>query len=335
MVVPLFGGDPDRLVQQGTDDSSEAVVIAALPSRAVTHVGTCRIGRDIRVKIDLRNALGSPLNLRSIDPDCGCLEVMPEQRHMKPGGNLTLSLKLESSNKIATVRRSIRIFFQESNHPFVLDIDVRMTGPLHLVCTTVRLADPDASFTVLGGFEKVGGQVQKIKSLRGSFVISDSLVQNSQGFKFHARPTFSFGDADDLVRVHYRNPMGDVQVVDLPLRLRFTTPLRFLPSTMHLDSRSAEWVGTARMIVVPGSLKIPLKQLTYFVESKSRPGQSPYEVAVSVRAVSSIMSVIEVVITEDRQVADRDAGLFPDRLLVHGPNKKVVGVLNLVREGEH
>jgi hypothetical protein len=333
MIVSVSGKDPDSLVEHDPDVSSGVVIIAALPSRARKHVGTYRIGRDVRVKIDLKNSFGSPLNLRVIDPDCGCLAVAPEQRHVKPGERLTLSLRLDSSNKIATIRRSIRISFQESNYPFVLDVDVRMTGPLVLSPTTVQLTEPAASFMVLGTVEELGGRVQRIESLRGSFVISDSFVQTAEVFKFSARPTFSFGDVDDLVRIHYRNPKGDVQVIDLPIRLRFTTPLRFLPSTLHLDPQSTEWVGAARMIVVPGKLRWPLNQLRYVVESKSRPGQSSHEVAVRVNAVSSIMSVIDVLITEGKQVAGRDDGLFPDRLLVYGPNDEVVGILNLVREG--
>ncbi len=69
------------------------------------------------------------------------------------------------------------------------------------------------------------------------------------------------------------------------------------------------------------------------MESKSRPGRSSHGVAVRVNAVSSIMSVSDVLITEGKQVAGRDDGLFPDRLLVYGPNDEVVGILNLVREG--
>ncbi len=333
MIVFVSGEDPDPLGEHDPDVSSGVVVIATLPSRAGHHVGTYRIGRDVSVTIDLKNSLGSPLNLRAIDPDCGCLAVVPKQRHVKPGEHLTLSLKLDSSNKIATIRRSIRVFFQESIHPFVLDIDVRMTGPLVLSQTTVQLTEPAAPFMISGRVEELGGRVQRIESLRGSFVISDSVIQTAAVFKFSGKPTFSFGDVDDLVRIHYRNPKGEIQVVDLPIRLRFTTPLRFLPSTLHLDPQGTAWVGAARMIVVPGKLRVPLNQLRYVVASKSEPRQSSYEVAVRVRAVSSIMSVIEVVIAEGKQIADRDDGLFPDRLLVYGPDKEIVGVLNLVREG--
>ncbi|HBV66031.1 MAG TPA: hypothetical protein DEF45_23770 [Rhodopirellula sp.] len=335
IIVSASDEDPELMVEHDPNVSRGVVIVAAIPSRARKHIGTYRIGRDIRVKIDLKNSLGSQLNLRAIDPDCGCLAVEPKQCHVKPGEHLTLSLRLDASNKIATIRRSIRVFFHESIHPFVLDIDVRMTGPVVLSETTVQLASPAGSFVVSGRIEEPGGRVQKIESLRGSFVISDPFVQSAEVFKFSARPTFSFGDVDDLVRIHYRNPKGGVQVIDLPIHLRFTTPLRFLPSTLHLDLQSTGWVGTVRMIVVPGKLRRPLNQLSYVVESKSRPGQLSYKVAVRVHTVSSIMSVLDVLIAEEKQVEDRDDALFPDRLLVYGSNKEVVGILNLVREGEN
>lgn len=333
MVVSASGKDPDLLVEHDPNVSSGLVIIAALPSRVRKHIGTYRISRDVRVKIDLKNSFGSPLNLRAIDPDCGCLAVAPKQCHVKPGERLTLSLRLDSSNKIATIRRSIRIFFQESNHPFVLDVDVRMVGPVVLSETRVQLASPTESFMVSGRIEELGGRVQSIESLRGSFVISDSFVQTAEVFRFNAKPTFSFGDVDDLLRIHYRKPGGDVQVVDLPIHLCFTTPLRFLPSTLHLDLQSAGWVGTARVIAVPGKLRRPLNQLRYVIDSKSRPGESSYKVTVRVHTVSSIMSVLHVLVAERKQVTDHDDALFPDRLLVYGPNKEFVGSLKLVLEG--
>ncbi|MAI71254.1 MAG: hypothetical protein CMM01_10105 [Rhodopirellula sp.] len=331
LIASVSGGDVDSLVEQNSDVASGVVVITKVPSRAKKHLGTYRIGQDVRVNIDLLNSLGLPLNLRAIDSDCGCLAIVPEQRQMNPGERLTLSLRLDSSNKLATVRRSIRIFFQESVHPFVLDVDVRLTGPLGLSQATVQLTDPDASFNVSGRVEELGGKIQRIESLRGAFVIRGAVVQDAGVFKFNARPTFSFGDVDDLVRVHYRNPKGSIEVIDLPIRLRFTTPLRFLPSTLHLARQGVGWVGSARMIVLPGKLTTSLRQFRYVVDSKSRPGQSSHEVTVHRRAVSSIMSVIDVVITEGTQLADRDDGLFPDRLLVYGLNKELVGVLNLAR----
>ncbi len=163
MIVFVSGEDPNRLGEHDPDVLSGVVIIAALPSRAGNHVGTHRIGRDVSVKIELKNSLGLPLNLRAIDPDCGCLAVVPEQRHVKPGEHLTLSLKLDSSNKIATIRRSVRVFFQESIHPFVLDIDVRMTGPLVLSQTTVQLTEPAASFVVSGRVEEMGGGCSGLK----------------------------------------------------------------------------------------------------------------------------------------------------------------------------
>ena len=76
-----LGSDLTKVLELGdqkSDVSTGVVSIAALPSRAGKHVGAYPIGRDVRVKIDLKNSLGSPLNLRDVDPDCGCLAVVPE-----------------------------------------------------------------------------------------------------------------------------------------------------------------------------------------------------------------------------------------------------------------
>ena len=92
------------------------------------------------------------------------------------------------------------------------------------------------------------------------------------------------------------------------------------------------------MIVVRGKLKVPLKQLRFVPDAESDPGKSSPRVAVQVRAVSSIMSKVEVVITEGKQRAvyggEMTQDRFPRRLVVRGSRSQVVGILNLVRNGE-
>ena len=125
------------------------------------------------------------------------------------------------------MRRSIRVFFQESTFPFVLDVDVRITGPLGLVQTTMHLTDPDSTFHVSGQIQELGGRIRRVESVRGSFATVGSVVQTSEAFKFIAKPTFSFGDAEDLVRVHYLDSSAQVQIVDLPILLRYTRQYAF------------------------------------------------------------------------------------------------------------
>jgi hypothetical protein len=335
MTVTVNGEGPTKSTG---NRSIDAVLMTAIRSREGIHLGNYRIGREVFVRVHVKNSTGLSLNLRSIDPDCGCLAVVPEQRSLEPDGTLSLALRLASSNKVANVRRSIRLFFQESAFPFVLDVDVRITGPLGLDQTTVRLADPDSKFDISGQIHELGGKIQRVESVRGSFATIGSVVQDSGAFKFIAKPTFSFGDAEDLVRVHYLDPSAQAQIVDLPILLRYTTPVRFLPSTLNLHQRGTRWVGVTRMIVVRGKLKVPLEQLRFVLDAESNPGKLSPRVAVQVRAVSSIMSKVEVVITEGEQHAGHDRVMiqarFPRRLVVRGSRSQVVGILNLVRNGE-
>jgi len=335
---PVDGQGPVQLNRAGSRFSADAVVLTELPSRVTTHLGNYPIGREVRTRICLKNSTGSPLNLRLIDPDCGCLSVVPEQRALATDGSLRLSLKLAPSNKVAIVRRSIRIFFQESESPLVLDVDVRLRGPLGLSQTTMNLSEPDSPFTVFGRIHELGGQIQRVESVRGTFLTSRSLEQTSKSFKFSAIPTFSFGAVEDLVRVHYRDASAQRKVVDLPILLRFNTAVRFLPSTLNLDQKENRWVGTVRMIVVPGKLKLPVDQLRFASDDTPAFGEPSSNVTVHVHHVSSVMSKMEVVITQGKHASGHDNKMlpapFPTQLLVRGFDNQVVGILKLVRNGE-
>ena len=335
---PVEGQGRVQLDSTGFTLPSDTVVLTAIPSRVRTHLGNHPIGREIGARVSLKNSTGLPLNLRFIDPDCGCLSVVPEQRALATDGILSLSLKLAPSNKVANVRRSIRIFFQESESPLVLDVDVRIRGPLGLSQTTIHLSGPGTPFTVFGKIHELGGQIQRVESVRGTFLSSGAFVQTSTSFKFSATPTFSFGDVEDLVRVHYRDASARKKIVDLPILLRFTTPVRFLPSTLNLDQKETGWVGTARMIVVPGKLKIPRDQLKFVIDAPPDLSTPSPDVTVQVHRVSSVMSKIEVVITQGKHAPDHEHKMiqapFPSQLLVRDSDRQVVGILKLVRNGE-
>lgn len=338
IIGPVDGQSPGQLDSTGPMLLSEAVVLKSIPSRVRTHLGNHPIGREVRARVSLKNSTGLPLNVRFIDPDCGCLSVVPKQRSLATDGTLSLSLKLAPSNKIANVRRSIRIFFQESESPLVLDVDVRIRGPLGLSQTTVHLSKPDSPFTVFGRIHELGGQIERVESVRGAFLTSESFVQTSKSFKFSATPTFSFGDVEDLVRIHYRDSSAQRKIVDLPIILRFTTPVRFLPSTLNLDQKGSSWVGTARMIVVPGKLKMPVNQLEFALEATPDVNTPFSDVTVQVQRVSSVMSKIEVVIAKVKHDQTHENKMiqapFPPQLLVRGSDSEVVGILKLVRNGE-
>ena len=75
MTVSVNGEGPIKSVG---NSSIDAVVMAAIRSRVGIHLGNYRIGREVSVRVHIKNSTGLSLNLRSIDPDCGCLAVVPE-----------------------------------------------------------------------------------------------------------------------------------------------------------------------------------------------------------------------------------------------------------------
>ena len=316
----------------------DPVVVRAIPSRVLAHLGNQRVGQGIRAKLSLKNSTGSSWNVRYLDPDCGCLDVVPAQRKVQAGGMLDLSVQLAPSNKVANIRRSIRIYFYGSDSPVVLDVDVRLRGPLGLLHRTIQLDSSDAPFMVSGTVHEMVDRVQRVESARGTFVTTGSLKQTADTFCFSATPTFSFGNAEDLLRVHYRERSGLDRVVDIPLLLTFNDPVRFLPSILHLNQEEGKWVGSVRMIAMPGKLKTPLEELKFEFDFASQRLLTPAHAAFRVNASSSIISKLEVEIgqvkNEKWQNAQASQTSMPSRLIVRGDNEQIIGVLKLVCKGE-
>jgi len=322
------------------DDASRAqgqtATFSALPARTRIDLGSCRSGEAVKASVYIRNDTRSSLTLRSIDPDCGCLAVVPDQRHFDQGEMIRLSLHLSSSNKIAKLRRSIRFQFHESDAPFVLDVDVRVSGPMRLGESIWHLAKQDSVFQVEGHIEEAGIRVTRIDSVRGAFVISGAVRKTSDAFHFAASPTFSFGDAGDLVRVQYRDATDQLKTLDLPIVIRFTAPIRFLPSTLNLGYQRDRWRGKARMIISPGKLRTDVQNLR-FVANADLDSAAP-AISVHVDKVSSVLANMEIVIPGYDPAKKSGLGkkeAFPKSLTVLGPQNQVLGILYLARnEGE-
>ena len=334
----LVAEDPAHPTESESQTRGRTVTVAAVPSRARIHLGSYRIGETIKVNVQIKNGTETSLTLRAIDPDCGCLAVVPDRRDFDQGEVIRLSLHLASTNKIANVRRSIRILFQESSAPFVLDVDVRVTGPMRLRESTFRIDDPVSAFRVDGNLQEAGIRIARIESVRGSFVVNGAVQQTANRFHFNATPTFSFGDAGDLVRVHYHDLADQQQIADLPIALRFTTPIRFLPSTLNVDQQGNHWIGQARMIIVPGKLGVHVRQLRFVADTEIASGSSESTVSVAVHSVSSVLSKIHVVISGDgtgsTQASLEKKIAFPKSLTVRGPDNRVLGILYLARHGD-
>ena len=331
----LAAEEPTWSTDGASQTQGHTATFAALPARARIHLGSYRIDEAIKVNVHIRNATRSSLTLRAIDPDCGCLAVVPDQRHFDQGETIRLSLHLSSSNKIANVRRSIRFLFQESVAPFVLDVDVRVSGPMRLPESTFRLSEPGSVFRVDGKIEKVGIRITRIDSVRGAFLISGAVHQTSNAFHFAATPTFSFGDAGDLVRVQYRDTTDQLKTLDLPIVVRFTAPIRFLPSTLNLAYQRDRWCGKARMIISPGKLRADVQNLRFVADADIDPDRPTPAVSVDVHKVSSVLANIDVAIP-GHGPGDKPARLdrrkaFPRSLTVLGPQNQVLGILYLAR----
>ena len=361
---------PDAVTAQAeADKKTKSTIVTAeatireIPANQHLSLGEHRFGMPVRAEIALINRFGKRLTIRNIDPDCGCLNVESNREDFEPGETLRLTLELASAKKLATIRRSIRILFLESNDPYVLHLDVRVVGPLRLTRNRIDIPSTGARVTIRGRKFESGLVLHRWQSVRGAFRIDGDLLQTEDTFQLVIRPTFSFGNASDLLRLDYCDSSGAPHLVDLPLEFHVSAPIRFLPSTVHLSRRNGRWVGRTRMVLSPRKDSVDLESVRFVALTENESVYEPTCLTVNAESVSRVLSMVSFSLVDlndaeerrnrseptmragdpgsitgkDNSVDDAESenhepvAVFPNRLTVRDATNNVLGILYLSR----
>jgi hypothetical protein len=312
-------------LSRADDDSLVIVELNRLPQRARVDLGEASVGQPVEGAVELRNGLGKPLTIRSVDPDCGCLDVRRSGDSLDADSKLTLHLTLAPSQQVGVIRRTIRILFEESRSgPLDLGVDTTITGPVELELPSVLVRSPGETLKVSGRKRLQGLEILSCESVRGSSQVV-GLEQGESGFDVSVKPLFSFGSAHELVRVRYRTTADAApQTVDLPLELRGSTPIRFLPSTVPLTISDGHWHATSRLVLTPGSgIKVSELEIAVMQENGEEMKRESYSLEFS--PISSVLSRVEVIGRSSEQ-----SGELPAKLNVTQPNSQPLATLDII-----
>ncbi len=300
--------------------TTRTVDVESLPKACKVDLGKHHCGETIYATVVLRNRSDARLTLRAIAPDCGCLAVKPERRECHVGEELRIALELAPSKKIAKVRRSVRVLFEESNSPLVLNIDVQIVGPLHLVTSDFRIASTGELVEIRGQKNVPGLTISDWQSVRASFHVQGPFEQDGTSFRLSVKPLFSFGNASDLLRLTYQDDSAKETVVDLPIEFRVSSPIRFLPSTVALTREDSFWKARSRMILAPSPIPFDAGSMRFVAHRKDVELKAD-KCDVEVSRVSSVLSYVNIAVRDDA------GDSMPERLSVQGADGDVLGTL--------
>lgn len=266
--------------------------VQQIPSNVLIELGQHPFGQPLHTTVRLTNRMDTKLTLRTIDPDCGCLNVDPDRREVEPGEALTLTVSLAPAKKLARLRRAIRMLFFESSYPLVVSLDVRIRGPLGLKSSRIDIDSSSDRFQIHGLKRELGVVLERWESARGAFEAFGEMTQTDSHFEISARPTFSFGNASDILRLTYRDRKDELHVVDLPVEFYLFSQIRFLPSTVHVTRQEGVWVGRTRMVMSPRPTPLDMKGVKFVAMTKSEEAFDASRLTVAVTSVSSVLSLV-------------------------------------------
>ncbi|MEM1068570.1 MAG: hypothetical protein AAGI63_06730, partial [Planctomycetota bacterium] len=238
--------------------------------------------------------------------------------------SVELDVQLAATNKIANVRRVVRLHLDEFDGPLAIQLDLAVKGPLQLDRSIFDLKPGQERLVLRGKKRDSGWHIDRVFSGRGGFLIDRSVEQDGEQFRLVVKPLNEFGAFSDLVRIHVRKSVNETQVLEIPIELRSINRVRFLPSTVSLTREKGQWSGETRMIIAPESEPIELQYLRFRFADKD----TAASVSGSVQPLSSVLSRVQI------RVSDNGQQNMPQLIEIEDRNGSLLGQLHLLRQGQ-
>ncbi|MDG2221630.1 MAG: DUF1573 domain-containing protein [Rubripirellula sp.] len=315
----LGGGEAQR--------PTSSVQVDRVPQVTRLFFGSCSVNQPFRGTVLLSNQTGAAWAIRKIDTDCGCLSVVANKPTCAVGQVIQLDVQLAAANRVAKLRRSVRIYFEAIDKPLVLNLDVSVTGPIQLARTVFDVQSNKQSLEIVGIKTRPGIKIDRLISGRGGFLVEGEVNQDDDSFRVLIQPLHGFGTFSDILRVRYEDEKDRSLIVEVPIELRCVDQIRFLPSTVWMQRENGRWVGETRMVLSPESGPIDLKTIRC-VFAGSDPDLGEGQCEAKIQPLSPVLSVVQVTVPDDGQQ------VMPHFVEIKDRNGSLLGTLHLSKLGK-
>ena len=77
---------------------------------------------EVEVSLPLRNITGEPIEIRSLQPSCGCTDASLDRYTVSPGEYVTLRFLINTMGKLGKIVKSIDIYTSRRREPYTLTL---------------------------------------------------------------------------------------------------------------------------------------------------------------------------------------------------------------------
>lgn len=306
---------------------SQTVAVEATPYVAKVHLGTLPINRPLDCRIRIQNQTAKEWRVREIKTDCGCISAKSDRKIAAPSETLEVHIQLAGSNKIAKVRRTIRVVMTDDS-VIVLNLDVKVMGPFRLERNAFDFEPGQRKVAIEGKKANAKVHIDGVYSARGGFLLSDGVIQDADRFHVSIQPLSDFGAFSDIMRIRYTDGADQIQTVELPIELRSRSQLRFLPSTVLMQRVDNRWVGSTRMIVAPRETPIKTDELQFTASADDPESDAKMRIQTKLSQLSPILSRVQIAVCDDGQPT------LPQSVEIEDRNGSLLGKLHLSFQGQ-
>jgi len=253
-----------------------------------THLfGEAVSGTAITHTFLLRNVGQAPLEIKGVEPSCGCTVTDLSENILQPGSEATLTVTLTLDSKWNShVKKSILV---ESNDPKEPKFHLYMEGQAVSVITV----KPDAAFfggipataelkktiNITTGREDVSFTLTEISCESPHLRIEKETVQPGKAYRVHIRTAGNLQEGSLEAQVKISTDHPAYQTIVIPVKATVTGALAVSPQEILLAGPATQLV-TRYVVIAPGDVKefkveeveAPLASIEVTVEKIGRLG---------------------------------------------------------------
>jgi hypothetical protein len=113
--IPVYATIEEYFPTLSPDELSKAPVL--ITEFSALDLGRTKPGNNLSGNVKIKNAGKKELVINTLQPNCTCLTVQPEQMKIKPGEEVTLKITLDSQGRTGTLQKAVTIYSNDPRNP--------------------------------------------------------------------------------------------------------------------------------------------------------------------------------------------------------------------------
>ena len=262
--VAVFGEDGG--VTSDPENSPVRIKLELSSQEQEVEIKDVFVGVESKQVIEIENTTKKALAVKEVDVSCGCIVARFNDTPVQPGKYIRIDICVNVTKSVDLLRQKMVLIFDEgeiSRKELLIAADVR--SELTIEPRTIAFVTPDSTGKLSLSVQSDDLVFKSVESVGGGVLIDDVAPIGKGRYEISVRPSHTFGQATEVLRVRLSRPDRDDSIVrDVVIGLASGRKYKFLPAA--ISSTMLEEQEEVRILLVFPGAYVPSEGCSFSVD---------------------------------------------------------------------